>query len=180
MNRTVAVVVIIIVLLGLGWKFFKSPKTDTNNVTPDTTQATSTGTKTNTSTSSSNTQTTQSLITQKGSYECIFTQASTTGQSTNLIYIADGKLRGEFRDVDAVGNLMLYDGINLYVWQEGKTVGTKTRLTSLSQLPSIIPRDLTSGSSLGSGLNSAGWDCHQWIKKANLLVPPTQVRFTAN
>lgn len=124
------------------------------------------------------TQTFKSLITQKGSYKCTYEVASTTGRSTDIIYIADGRLRGEFRTTGMAGNLMIYDGVNLYKWKEGLTIGTKTPLKTLAQLPSIIPSDLTSGASYGSSLNSVGWDCHQWIKVSSLLIPPSSVKFT--
>lgn len=186
MNRTIAIVVIIIILLGLGWWVFYTPKTDTvvptGTATTTTTGGTNTsGTGTNTPTSGATTPNTfKSIITQKGSYQCTYNQATQSGQTISTIYIADGMLRGEFRDIDAVGNMMIYNKGTLYIWQEGKTVGTKTQINTLAQLPAIIPRDLTSSSSLGSGINSVGWDCHQWTKKASLFVPSTAIKFTAN
>ncbi len=183
MNRTIAIVVIIIILLGLGWWAFRTPKTDTE-VTPGTDTSTtvggnSSGTNT-TGGSATKTQTFQSIIAQKGSHTCTYNQATQAGQTISTVYIADGKLRGEFRDIDSVGNLMIYNGGTLYIWQEGKTVGTKSQITTLAQLPGVIPKDLTSGSSLGSGINAVGWDCHQSVNPASLFVPSTAIKFTAN
>lgn len=187
MNRTIAIVVIIIILLGLGWWVFYTPETDTvvptGTATTTTTGGTSTsGTGTNTTTGGTATSpnTFKSIIAQKGSHKCTYSQASQAGQTISTIYIADGKLRGEFRDIDAVGNMMIYNGGTLYVWQEGKTTGTKTQVTTLAQLPAVIPRDLTSGSSLGSGINAVGWDCYQSSNPASLFVPSTAIKFTAN
>jgi len=186
MNRTIAIVVIIIILLGLGWWAFYTPDTDT--MIPSTTSTSTTvggtdssGTGTNTAGGAATSPNTfKSIITQKGSYQCTYNQATQAGQTTSTIYIADGMLRGEFRDIDAVGNMMIYNKGTLYVWQEGKTTGTKTQISALAQLPAVIPRDLTSGSSLGSGINSVGWDCHQWTMKASLFTPSTAIKFTAN
>ena len=176
MNRNILIAVIVIVVLGAGlWVFF-SPKMSTDQ----TTQPTETTTPTNT-TSSSNTSpnTFKSILSQSGSYECRYEQATSTGQSTNLIYISDGKLRGEFRTIGAVGNMMVFDGVSLYVWKEGAIVGTKTQLKSLSELPLVIPKDLTSGTVLGSGIDNVSWDCHQWSKKASSFVAPAEVKFSA-
>ena len=174
MNRNILIAAVVIVVLGAGlWVFF-SPKMSTDQTTKPTETTTNT-----TSTSNTSPNTFKSILAQSGSYECRYEQATSTGQSTNLIYISDGKLRGEFRTLGAVGNMMVYDGANLYVWMEGAIVGTKTQLKSLSELPLVIPKDLTSGSVLGSGIDNVSWDCHAWSKNAALLVPPKEVKFSA-
>ncbi len=186
MNRTITIAVIIIIVLGLGWWIYSKPSTDTAVPTTTSTSTVlgntdspSAGGNTNNGTPTQQT-TFKSIITQKGSYQCTYNQATQAGQTISTIYIADGMLRGEFRDTDSVGNMMIYNKGTLYVWQEGKTTGTKTKVNTLAQLPAIIPRDLTSGSSLGSGINSVGWDCHQWTMKASLFTPSTAIKFTAN
>lgn len=185
MNRTLTIVIIIIILLGLGWWAFSDTDADTVIPTETATSTTvgstnSSGTGTNTTGTATKPNTFQSIIAQKGSHKCTYSQATQAGQTVSTIYIADGKLRGEFRDMDAVGNMMIYNGGTLYVWQEGKTVGTKSQITTLAQLPSVIPKDLTSGSSLGSGINAVGWDCHQSVNPASLFTPSTAIKFTAN
>jgi len=184
MNKTLVIVVIIAILLGLGWWMFYSSEdsigtpvgTDTITITDNTTPGTTGGTPGTATTPN----TFKSIIAEKGSYQCTYSQASQSGQTISNIYIADGLLRGEFRDTDSVGNMMIYNKGTLYIWQEGKTVGTKTQVSTLAQLPAVIPRDLTSGSSFGSGINSVGWDCHQWIKNPAFFVHSSQIKFTAN
>lgn len=176
MNRNLLIGIAVIVLVVLGWWIFSSPKTSTDNTAQP--SADNTTTTTGTSGSVTQKQTFKSLITQKGSYLCTYEQVSTSGKSTNSIYIADGRLRGEFRDSNLVGNMMVYDGVYLYTWKEGTAVGTKMVLKSLAQLPTIIPKDLTSGASFGTNFDSVGWDCHQWIKDAKLLAPPVTVKFS--
>lgn len=182
MNRNIWIGICIVALLIIGWAIYSSGKTTeeikqpvTENTTSDTQVVQNTDSKTITGTP---TQTFKSLITQKGSFKCTYEVASSTGKSTDIIYIADGKLRGEFRTSGMAGNMMIYDGVTLYQWKEGFTVGTKTLLTSLAQLPSVIPKDLTSGASYGAGIDSVGWDCHQWIKVSSTLIPPSAVKFT--
>lgn len=128
-----------------------------------------------------NASTYHSLLTQKGSYECDYSQVQSDGQSNNVIYISDGRLRGEFRKLSgntSQANLMVYDGHYLYQWAEGQTKGTRTVLSALSQLPLVIPRDLTSGGIYGDSYQSVGWDCHSWIPVKSLLAPPSYVTFS--
>ncbi len=122
----------------------------------------------------------KSLLTQKGNYQCDYNQVAADGQSQNVIYISGGKLRAEFRTMksgQAVANLSVYDGRYLYEWPEGTTVGTRKLLTSLSELPAAIPKDLTSGAVVGTNQNSVGWNCHPWLVDTKLLVAPSYVIF---
>ncbi|MCX6703213.1 MAG: hypothetical protein NTV02_00780 [Candidatus Zambryskibacteria bacterium] len=189
MNRNVLIGLVVVLLIAIGvWMWISSDKDDTLYTAPTNTTATSTNINTSTTTTpkpvttgtNPSANTFQSIITQKGSYQCTFSQATQGGQTISNIYIADGKLRGEFRDTDSVGNMMIYNNGTLYIWQEGKTVGTKSQVSTLAQLPSVIPKDLTSGSSLGSGINAVGWDCRQSSNAASLFVPSSVIKFTAN
>ena len=122
----------------------------------------------------------KSLLTQKGNYQCDYSQVTSDGQSNNVVYISDGKLRAEFRSTikgQEGANLSVYDGRYLYTWREGTSVGTKSLITSLGQLPTAIPKDLTSGAIHGDGVNSVGWDCHTWLVDKKLLTPPVYVTF---
>ena len=74
-------------------------------------------------------------------------------------------------------NLMVYNGGILYSWVEGKGVGTKSALNSVSDLPFVIPTDLTSGKVIGTSENNVSWDCHDWSKNNTMLVPPSTVKF---
>lgn len=123
----------------------------------------------------------KSLLTQKGSYECDYTQVTGSGQSSNVIYMYGGKLRAEFRTRNADGtvtaNLLVYDGRYVYEWREGTSSGTRSVLTSLSKLPLIIPKNLTSGQIIGDNFESVGWRCHTWLTNKSLLTPPSYVTF---
>ncbi len=121
------------------------------------------------------------LFPQKGSFECRYDQATQTGRSTNVVYIADGKMRGEFRSTDAQGfassNMMIYDGTYLYSWVEGKGIGMRTQPKSLKDIPAAIPTDVHEGKVLGSGIENVSWDCHAWSKVPTMLSKPSYVKF---
>jgi hypothetical protein len=151
--------------------------TSTTATTPSTTGKT---TKTPTK-GVPNSTTYKSLLTQTGSYECDYSSVQGSGQTSNIVYIYGGKMRGEFRNTSAgesSGNLFVYDGHYMYQWKEGSSVGTRTVLTSLSQLPLIIPKDLTSGGIIGDSYKSVGWICHSWLTNKSLLSPPSYVTFS--
>ena len=127
-------------------------------------------------------QTYKSIITQTGNHRCDYDQLSEQGHTTGVVYIADGNMRAELRLVSGetkIGTLVVYDGRYLYTWKEGLTTGIKTQPASVSELPLIIPADLSSKTVLGSGTNSVSWNCHPWIKDAKILVPPAYVTFNA-
>ncbi len=195
MNRTVlAGIVVVIALLAIVW-YFMSMQTA---IAPDTVQVATTtvdgvvpGT---TPTASQDTtaastapkpvaakpKTYTSLITQKGNYECLFDQSGTSGKTQNAIHISDGKLHAEFRTFSAAGtkaHSMVYDGRFLYVWDEGATRGTRTELYKLSDFPSLIPTDLTSGKIFNQGQNAVGYDCHTWLVKPALMSVPKNITF---
>ncbi len=124
----------------------------------------------------------KSLLTQKGSYECDYTQVTKNGQGSNVIYMYGGKLRAEFRTSNPQGgvtaNLLIYDGHYVYEWREGSSSGTRSVLTSLSNLPLVIPKNLTSGQIYGDSFESVGWRCHTWLTNKSLLMPPSYVTFS--
>ncbi len=115
-----------------------------------------------------------------GSYQCDYEQVSQKSKSTNVVYIANGRLRGEFRTTTATTttlSMMVYDGTNLYVWNEGQSTGTVSVPKTIRDLPGVLPEDLTSGRILGTSSNSVGWNCHAWSKDLTKLVKPSYVTF---
>jgi hypothetical protein len=120
------------------------------------------------------------IFDEPGAYECDYEAVSQQSRSTNVVYIADGKLRAEFRTQTATSSTLsmsVYDGSNLYVWVEGQPTGKISQPKTIADLPAAIPTDITSGRILGSGLDSVGWNCHAWSKDPAKLVKPSYVTF---
>ncbi len=152
--------------------------------------ATTTSETTGTNTAKTNTTTSKPLVTVKtetftnilpkvGNYQCDYEVVSATERTTNTVYLSDGKMRAEFRTTTATGgtsNIVLYDGVYLYKWTEGKSVGTATQPKTLSDFPTVIPKDLLAPTSLGSGLNSASWNCHPWTVNKIMLTKPAYLK----
>ncbi len=121
------------------------------------------------------------IFNEKGSYQCDYESVTPSVRTSNVIYVSDGKMRGEFRTYEtglSKSTLVVYDGAYLYVWTEGMSVGKISQPKTLAELPGIIPEDVSSGKVLGSGLNNVSWSCHPWSKVSSLLVKPSYVTFT--
>lgn len=127
-----------------------------------------------------NPNTFRSIFAQSGNHQCSYEQVGASSRSSSVIYIADGKMRGEFRTTSGTetsANLMIYNGGILYSWREGASVGKKSSVTSIAEIPEVIPEDLTSGAVFGGSANNVSWDCHVWAKDAKLFLLPTYVKF---
>jgi uncharacterized protein YxeA len=184
MNKNTLIgVIVVVILIVLGIWYFSSSNMGSNIYTqqnPTTTVSSST-TTTPANTTASKTNTFKSIFSQSGSHQCSYEQVGGTSErGSSVIYIADGQMRGEFRTTTTSGNsanLMIYNGGYLYSWKEGSTVGTKSSIKSLADLPKIIPTDLTSGAIFGVSDTNISWDCHDWIKDPKLFFIPAYVKF---
>jgi hypothetical protein len=144
------------------------------------TSKTTTGSKSTTKVTASPTPTFTNILPKAGNYMCTYNVIASGIKNINTLYLADGKMRGEFRSTNAQGislaNIMVYDGRYLYSWVEGQSNGTVSEPKSISDLPAIIPRDIVTSRSLGSGLNNASWECHAWSKDSTMLMKPSYLR----
>jgi hypothetical protein len=178
-------VVVVLVILGIWYLASSNGGTGTQNQMATTTTSTTTTTTTTSGTGTpapASSTTFKSIFTQSGNHECDYSQTSPSSQSTSVIYISGGKMNAQFRTVDSSGStasLMIYDGGYLYSWKEGATVGTKSSIKTLADLPAVIPDDLTSGAIFGTGSDNVGWDCHDWLTDPSVFVLPTYVTFSA-
>ncbi len=182
MNKNVVIGAIVIIALGLGiWYFSSGSGTTTQDTATTTSDTGGTGAGTPAATQGK-AGTFRSIFTQTGNHQCSYEQVSATGRASSVVYIADGKMRGEFRTASGNTNtasLMIYDGGYLYSWKEGATVGKKTTIRTIADLPEAIPNDLTSGAVFGTASESVGWDCHDWAKDVKVFTIPTYVKFSA-
>ncbi|MDO8482160.1 MAG: hypothetical protein Q7S75_03735 [bacterium] len=180
-NKLIGVIVVIVIAI-LGIWYFSSSNNGAVTGAQDETATTpgATGVAGTPASTPAKATSFRSIFTQTGNHQCSYEQVATTGRSSSVIYIADGKMRGEFRTTSGGvndANLMIYDGGFLYSWKEGATTGKKSSIKSMAELPEAIPNDLTSGASFGVSLDNVSWDCHDWAKDSKMLVVPTYVKF---
>ena len=174
-------IVLIVVLLALTFLFFSSgydQKITTNNTynSADTTVSKPVVGKTNTSIAIKTDMFTN-IFPQKGNYQCDYSEVSSSKATSGIVYFSDGKMRVEFRTSGSVGNIMVYDGVNMYSWVEGASSGSISRPKSISDFPAIIPKDFSTGKVLSLGSTSVGWYCHAWLKDASKLTRPLHINF---
>jgi hypothetical protein len=187
MKKIIIGLVVVVVLVFIGFFMGAKKGGENNNVATTTPDSSSVG---NVVVNSGGTKTTQikpttplvtNLFPQKGSYECKYEQITQTGRSTDTLYISGGKIRNEFRSMDAQGmgtlNMVVYDGKYLYSWIEGQSKGTVSEPRSLKDIPVVVPTDIHEGKVLGSGINNVSWDCHAWSPVSSLLAKPTYLKF---
>lgn len=120
------------------------------------------------------------IFAEKGNYQCNYESVSPQSRTSNVVYVSDGKMRGEFRTIEASSSkatLVVYDGSYLYVWTEGYSTGTVSQPKTIAELPGIIPEDVSSGRILGTSENNVSWNCFPWSKDASKLVKPSYVKF---
>jgi len=183
MNKTVRIIVIVVILILLGggafYLFSKSHKAST--------QSEQTAAPQNQS---------QQMSTQKksladffsmtGSLKCTF--SDNTDNSSGTVYVAVGKMRGDFQRTDSGkthASHMINDGQFVYYWTDGEKTGYKMSLASVKN---------EMGKAMGNAMKSSGGDqsqqqgpdmkkqsnysCGPWAADKTLFTPPTDVTFT--
>lgn len=186
MNRNswiVGIIVVILVVIGI-WYFAGSGNMGAsggNATSSATTTGATTGATGSASGATASTNSFRSIFAHAENTECTYDAVGAT-TAHNIIRIADGKMYGEFRTSTAsgsVGNFMIYSDGSLFVWREGATIGEKTTIRSIADLPDAIPSDLASDAILGaSGSHNVGWNCHPWAKDTKQFTLPTYVTFS--
>lgn len=187
MNKNILWTVLAVVIIGLVfWLGSGSKNVDNKNIeTATTTDSTNVKTGVKVPVSSKPVTNTvknvsfTNILPRVGNYQCDYDSVTQQERTANTIYLSDGKMRAEFRTIKANGsiaNIMVYDGSYLYVWTEGKSTGTVTQPKSISDFPTIIPKEILSSTSLGSGLNSASWSCHPWSVDKTMLAKPSYLK----
>ena len=164
-----------VILLGAWYFFFYAPD---NNIGPASAQATPGTTETGASGTQSGVRTTstlRTLATQGGNYTCEIEAREGAEKVTGTIYASGSKTRLDFRAETPGGvaeSHIIRDGTWAYMWVEGMTVGTRTRISGSS---SVVPQPHGFIISDDSSLTS---ECRPWVPKAGEFVPPVQITFS--
>jgi len=122
----------------------------------------------------------EDLLAEGEAYRCTFAYESDLADSTGVVYVSDGKLKGDFEtDVEVLGGKVLThlirDGGTVYTWIDGTNVGVKA--------PATISRsDVSTGKSgqfsfdpLEQQLN---YDCQEWDPDPGMFILPAEIKFS--
>lgn len=117
------------------------------------------------------------LLISGKSQKCTFTQTASGSQSSGTVYIADGKIRGDFESAaSAAGGTnmqshMITDGNTSYVWTSGMSQGFK--MSTVQSAPS------GSAQKQAVDYNQAlDYACAPWNPDQSMFMLPQGITFT--
>lgn len=178
MNKKALVIVIAVIVLALlGFvavsmsKTTKQAPAQTMQVVPTPTQAvTATGNVKGTI---------KSLMTAGKSEVCSYTNAVNGSNINGKLYVADGKMRGDFTVVNTAKNetvsshMIVNDGQNMYAWTDLSARGMKMSLASATAAST------TTTSSSPDVNQEVQFSCSGWTPDTSMFTVPTNVTFYA-
>ena len=166
MNKTLLLIVALVLLIGGGAYFVMSGRTSQTAMTPSYTQ------NQETTAPSNQPKSLKDLLTMGQSQTCTFTDPSGTG---GTVYVSNGKMRGDFSSVSAgqtVQSHMIVDGQTSYLWMDGQTTGYK----------------MTVEAATGEGTSAQGsvdvnkktdFSCVPSVSDSSMFTLPTNIEFTS-
>jgi hypothetical protein len=118
------------------------------------------------------------LLATHSNQKCTFSESTANTSSQGTVYIASGKMRGDFSStVSGKTNVshMVSDSQNMNVWVDGQTQGFKMSLKA------------TSNNSMNSNMNSHqsvnpdtkyNYSCSSWVADNSMFTLPANITFT--
>jgi hypothetical protein len=164
-TKVIGVIVALLLLLGVGGAYFLSQNKPT-------TQTTDTPATTTTEKKSSSLL---DLLSLGKNQRCTFKTASEGSSTEGTVYIAEGKMRGDFKttvDGKAQDMSMIRDGDTSYIW--GSSLPTGIKMT-------ISLDELSSNQQTGQVVNPSDkldYSCIPWNTDASLFTPPSNIKFS--
>ena len=170
MNNKVLLAIVGLLVLGVGGYFVVSR--NSGNSAPSTSNQ-------GTTQPASPANLLKNLLTGGVSQSCTFSNTKDGATSDGVIYVASGKVRGDFNSVSGgktTKTHMVVDGKTSYIWMDGQATGFKTTFdTSTTASPSGSASGGTSGSfDANANLN---YNCKPWIVDNSMFSVPTNVQF---
>ena len=162
------IIVIIVVIIGI--VLFTRSGGDV--VTKDSTATVSQSERTSTA------QSLKDLIAANRPQQCTVTTSTDAGESTGTVYVAGGKMRGDFSvrtNNVSVASHMISDGSTNYIWTDGQPQGFKMSLEE-----SATAGTGTAGASEYQAFDynaALNYKCESWSGDQSLFALPSGVTF---
>lgn len=159
MNKTVIGAIAVVVLAAGGWYFYS--------------QKGATGSAMMAGNSPTQQMSMKELVALGKTEKCDFSEPQSKTAAT--IYIADGKVRGDFTSQSPAGNVsghMISDGTTVNTWMDGMTQGFKSSFAMTGQ---------KSGTDSQKGLDpekKSDYKCESWSKDDSKFQLPAGITFT--
>ncbi len=119
----------------------------------------------------------KTLLAAGTAQQCSFQDTAVGMNSEGVIYVAGGKVRGNFMstvDGQPVGTHMIVDGKTSYVWTDASAMGFKTTLPEGTTQPSTAASNQTSALDVNKTLN---YSCQPWTADNSVFTLPSGVQF---
>lgn len=164
-TKVIGVIAALILLLGAGGAYFLSQNKTTSNTdssqTPTTTESKSSSLL--------------DLLSAGKNQRCTFKTSTSTSVSEGTFYIANGKMRGDFKttvDGKTEEMSMIRDGDTNYIWGSSLETGIKMtiaidKLSENQQASQFVNPDA-----------KLDYNCMPWTTDSSLFTPPSNVKFT--
>lgn len=183
-TKTIAIVVGVIVVLGVGYYFYtQSPTYSASNrvgTNPlyegSETDTTTPGSSDEVSATGNFTGTMAELAARGGSYKCTFDALTAASQSSGTVYVSAGKVRGDFTTGASgatVESHMLQLNDYIYMWSAMAPSGVKVKVGPVDSTPAGQNAQYTAANA------SYDYDCQGWQADSSLFQFPPNVTFTA-
>ncbi len=125
----------------------------------------------------------------KNNVRCETRTTDTALRSTGTVYIASGKMSGDFTTEAPQGTVnthFIADGSSIYTWQDGATEGVKL---SAQAMYGLDPSEMTTTINNGQGTttekaspapynSNVEYTCEAWVPDNARFTPPSSVTFT--
>ena len=164
MNKTILYAVGGIVVVGAGAYFLMNkpagpatPGGDTNTPTPGASMSM------------------KELLGLGGAQRCTFTNTVENSESSGVVYVAGGKMRGDFTSVAAgqtIQSHMIVDGETSYVWSDAAPQGMKISFADMN-----AQRGENTNQSFDVN-EKVGYSCGAWTVDAGMFALPAGVEFS--
>ena len=168
-NKTIGIIVGVLVLVGLAFLLMRNKNGDTNEV------ASNTATTDTKSQAASESTSIKSLLASGGSKKCTFTSTEGATSSNGTVYVAGGKFRGDFSATangKVMGSHMISSGTDSYMWMDGMTTGFKMKLDDTAKTGT------TAQSQSVDPNKNFDFKCDSWSADNSMFSLPSGVQFS--
>ncbi len=116
----------------------------------------------------------RSLLASQDPQRCDFTSTQEGMDSEGTVFVAGGKMRGDFRSTvngTTSGNSMIVEGDTAYIWGESMAQGVKMSLSASTEAqPAGQPQPVDFD-------NSVDYSCDDWVVNETAFTLPSDVEF---
>jgi hypothetical protein len=112
--------------------------------------------------------------------KCTVNYSNKNSQSQGTIYLASGKMRGDFTGTNAgktETSHMINDGTTVYTWVDGMAMAMKMSVSAMQAMQSTSTAQSAQNQSVDPNANYQ-YNCSPWSVDSSLFAAPANINFT--